>query len=319
MKDSFGRVIDYVRISLTEKCNLKCIYCMPNDDAKEETKEIIKKDDIIKMIKILAGLGIKKVRYTGGEPLLMKDLENIIRETANIEGIEDISLTTNGILLEDMAEKLKAAGLKRVNISIDSLNKDKFKSITRGGDLGKVIKGIEKAIAIGLKPLKINTVLIKGINDDEVDAFIEMTINLPVHVRFIELMPIGEGKKYYDNGGKMSCEEIIERRSDLEPLKITSDGTARVFKLKGAMGTVGFINPISCKFCDTCNRIRITSDGMIKSCLHSEEEISIGEFFENEEALKLKIEEAIMGKPKEHNMEVENSSRNKHKMYQIGG
>ncbi len=319
MQDSFGRNIEYLRVSITDRCNLRCVYCMPEEGIKKLDREkILSFEEIIKIVKACASLGIRKIRYTGGEPLIIKGIENLIHETSIIPGIEDIAITTNGILLYDMAQDLKKAGLKRVNISLDTLNEDKYRKITRGGDLRKVLMAIEKCIEIGMTPVKLNVVLIRGLNDDEVIDLMNLTMNMPVEVRFIELMPIGEGVKYYDKG-EMSTEEIINSYPSLIPVENNLHSTANLYKLKNAKGNIGFITPLSCKFCDNCNRIRLTSTGTIKPCLHSREELDIRRYVENEAMLIEVLKTAISSKPKEHYLNSESISRSEKDMYQIGG
>lgn len=319
MLDNQGRNIDYLRVSLTDRCNLRCIYCMPEEGVdKKRHDDIMRFEEVVKIIKAFSKLGIRKVRYTGGEPLILKGIDGLIYETSKIEGIDDISITTNGILLHDMADDLKKAGLKRVNISLDTLKADKFKMITRGGDINKVLSAVDKCMSIGLAPVKLNIVLIRGINDNEAKDFIELTMKMPIHVRFIELMPIGEGVKLYGPGA-MSGDEVIAENPGLIPIKTDRTSTARVYKLREAKGTVGFISPLSCKFCSDCNRIRLTAAGTIKPCLHSESEISIREYVDNEMKLMSVLKDAIFNKPEEHHLETDNLSRSKKMMYQIGG
>ena len=319
MIDNHGRNINYLRVSVTDRCNLRCIYCMPEDGIEKKGHEdILRFEEILKVVKTSAALGIKKIRYTGGEPLIVQDIDKLIYETSKINGIEDISITTNGILLSDMAESLKNAGLKRVNISLDTLNKRKYKAITRIGDIEKVFSAIDKCINIGMNPIKINTVIIKGINDDEIKDFIRLTKELPVEVRFIELMPIGEGAKLYENG-KISFEEILEAYPDMIHLKNDASSTAQMYKLRNHKGSIGFISPLSCKFCLGCNKIRLTSTGAIKPCLHSEEEINVKGYINNEIRLNAAIRSAIMNKPMQHYLEAEKKSRSSKMMYQIGG
>lgn len=319
MQDSFGRNIDYLRISITDRCNLRCVYCMPEEGIKKlDRKEILSFEEIIKIVKACASLGIRKIRYTGGEPLIIEGIEYLIHETSIIPGIEDISITTNGVMLYDMAEELKRAGLKRVNISLDTLNEDKYRKITRGGDLKKVLTAIEKCIEIGITPVKLNVVLIRGLNDNEIMDLMNLTMNMQVEVRFIELMPIGEGVKYYDEG-RMSTEEIVNSYPSLIPVESHLHSTANLYKLKNAKGSIGFITPLSCKFCNTCNRLRLTSTGTIKPCLHSREEIDIRKYVENEAMLIKVLKSAILAKPEEHHLNSENISRSEKGMYQIGG
>ncbi|MCY6369198.1 GTP 3',8-cyclase MoaA [Clostridium ganghwense] len=319
MLDNYGRKIEYLRISLTDKCNLRCIYCMPEKGVEKKChNEVMKCEEITKIVKAAANLGIKKIRYTGGEPLIFKGIEELVYNTAQTPGIRDIGITTNGILLNDLIHDLKQAGLKRLNISLDTLKEDKFKKITRYGDLNKVLRGIEKCLSLGLTPLKINTVLLKGINDDEIGDFINLTKELPIHVRFIELMPIGEGVKFYKKSA-MTSDEVLERFPNLIPIKSLETSTAELYRLKDAKGKVGFISPLSCKFCRDCNKIRITSEGMIKPCLHSQEEVDIKEYIDNEVLLISKLKKAILSKPQEHKIEVNKRSETKRMMFQIGG
>jgi cyclic pyranopterin phosphate synthase len=319
MKDNYGRDINYLRISVTDRCNLRCVYCMPEEGVKSLSHdEILRFEDTIKIVKAAATLGINKIRYTGGEPLVMKDIDKLIYETSKVQGIDDIAITTNGILLSDMAEDLKKAGLKRVNISLDTLDKDKFKNITRIGDLDKVMEGIYKCLSIGLKPVKINTVLMRGINDMEFEDFLNLTGEIPVDIRFIELMPIGEGAKMYEKN-KLSFMEILEEHPELIKIETEKSSTAELYKLQGAKGRIGFISPVSCKFCTDCNKIRLTSTGTIKPCLHSKEEINLKRYLNDEEMLTAAIKAAILNKPLEHHLKEERASRSVKVMSQIGG
>jgi len=319
MRDKQGRDINYLRISVTDRCNLRCIYCMPEEGIKSlRHEDILRFEDILKIVKVAASLGINKIRYTGGEPLVMKDIDKLIYETSRIQGIEDIAITTNGILLSDMAEDLKKAGLKRVNISLDTLDKDKFRSITRIGNLDKVLEGIDKCLTLGLKPVKINTVLMRGINDTDVVDFLNLAKEKPVEIRFIELMPIGEGIKLYEES-KVSFAEILKQHPELTAIDTEKNSTAQLYKLQNSKGKIGFISPISCKFCPDCNKIRLTSTGTIKPCLHSKEEINLREYINNEELLTNQLKSAIFNKPLEHHLEQESASRSAKMMYQIGG
>lgn len=318
MFDKRGRSIDYLRVSLTDRCNLRCIYCMPEAGiSKKKHEDIIRFEEAEKVISACSALGVRKVRFTGGEPLILKGIDKIINHTASMENIKDVSITTNGILLEDMADDLKNAGLNRVNISLDTLKADKFKSITRLGDINKVFGAIEKCLSIGLTPVKINTVLMKGINDDEIEDFIKLTVNYPVQVRFIELMPIGEGQEYFDKCS-MKVEEIIERFPEFSQVKDDSK-VASVYKMPGSKGSVGIISPVSCKFCSDCNRIRLTPTGTIKPCLHSAEEIDLIPYVNSEQKLIEIIRCAVYNKPAEHHLDTEKKSDTNRMMYQIGG
>ncbi|MCB2307134.1 GTP 3',8-cyclase MoaA [Clostridium estertheticum] len=319
MRDSHGRNINYLRISVTDRCNLRCIYCMPEQGIKKlEHVDILRFEEIFKIVKVSEKLGINKVRYTGGEPLVMKDIDKLIYETSKLQGIEDIAITTNGILLADMASDLKKAGLKRVNISLDTLDDVKFKSITRIGNLAKVMKSIDRCLTLGLKPVKINTVLMRGFNDTEFEDFLNLTREMPIEIRFIELMPIGEGIKIYDKS-KISFMEILKNHPELIQIENEKSSTAQMYKVKGAKGKIGFISPVSCKFCADCNKIRLTSTGTIKPCLHSKEEINLKQYLNNEEMLTNALKQAIFDKPLEHHLEEEKISRSEKMMYQIGG
>ncbi|MHC1721467.1 MAG: GTP 3',8-cyclase MoaA [Clostridiaceae bacterium] len=319
MFDSKGREINYLRVSLTDRCNLRCIYCMPEKGIVKKTHDdILRFEDTLKILRASALLGIKKIRFTGGEPLIVKGIDKLIYETSRIQGIDDIAITTNAILLDDMAGELKEAGLKRVNISLDTLNAEKFKKITRGGGIEKVFKAIDKCLNLGIKPVKINTVMIKGINDDEIKDLIYLTKKLPVNIRFIELMPIGEGLEYYKEGF-ISAEDFICGFPELVPLSNTASSTAKLYKLPNSKGSVGFISPLSCKFCNSCNRIRLTASGTIKPCLHSEEESDLTKELNNEIRLLAELKRIIFNKPSQHNLNSEGMSESKRKMYEIGG
>ncbi|NMA66952.1 MAG: GTP 3',8-cyclase MoaA [Clostridiaceae bacterium] len=318
MFDKRGRNIDYLRVSLTDRCNLRCVYCMPEKGIEKKCHtEILRFEEVEKIIRACAALGIKKVRFTGGEPLILKGIDKLIGNTALIKGIEDISITTNGMLLADMAEDLKRAGLKRVNISIDTLDKEKFKKITRVGNINKVFNAIEKCLSLNMVPVKLNTVLMRGINDDEVGDFLNLTMENPIQVRFIELMPIGEGLKYFDKC-KIKVEEILERHPELISVKDDSK-VASVYKLPGAKGSVGLISPVSCKFCSDCNRIRLTATGTIKPCLHSAEEINLKPYLNDDKKLVEVIEDTVYNKPEEHHLETAGKSDTDRMMFQIGG
>lgn len=275
MRDSFGREINYLRISLTDRCNLRCSYCMPEQGIvnKTEHDEILSLEEVYRIAKAFAKLGVSKIRLTGGEPLVRKGIVELVERLSKLDGVTDLAMTTNGLLLKDMAGPLKDAGLGRVNISLDTLDKSKYKEITRGGDLKKVLEGIEEARRVGLTPIKINTVLIGGFNDNEIMDFINMTQKENIDVRFIELMPIGEAADWATKNF-ISNNKVIERAKALIPVNRDDvSSPATYYKLPGAKGKVGIINPISCKFCEYCNRVRLTSTGKLKLCLHSNKEI----------------------------------------------
>lgn len=279
IKDKFGRKINYLRISVTDRCNLRCIYCMPQEGIKLfPHKEILSYEEIITVAKAGRSIGIDTIRITGGEPLIRKNLSYLIEQIKNIDGIQDLAITTNGILLEKMLKELVSAGLKRANISLDSLKRDRFFNITRQDALHDVLKGIEKSIEAGLYPIKINMVVIKGLNDDEIIDFVRLTENQPLIVRFIEYMPWGSLEKW-DEKKILSAKEIktiIEKEyGKILPANINSKGPADNFYINGFKGFIGFITPLSEHFCGRCNRIRLTADGKLRLCLFSQQEIDI--------------------------------------------
>lgn len=319
MLDGYGRNIDYARISLTDKCNLRCVYCMPEDKVYENNliNDTLSFNDYKFIINGLSQVGIKKIKFTGGEPLLYPHLIELIKYAHYECNIDDISITTNGIGLNEIAYELKRSGLKSVNISLDSLKSYKYKSITRGGNLTDVLKSINRCLELGIK-VKINCVVIKRFNDDEVYDFIEMANYYPIDVRFIELMPLGEGEYFYENG-YFNISNFINEIDELYKIEDEKGSTARLYQAKYAKGRIGIITPISCKFCNTCNRIRITSDGKIKLCLHSNEETDIRYYLNKPMIFKEVLKEIILKKPDKHNLLENNSSDTYRQMYEIGG
>jgi len=278
MQDNFERTIDYMRISVTDRCNLRCIYCMPAEGVKPiEHKSILRYEEIIRIVSVAAGLGVRKIRLTGGEPLTRRNLAFLVSAVSGVEGIEDVSLTTNGLLLGELAPRLAEAGLKRVNVSLDSLRPERYRELTRGGDLAAVLEGIRTAEAAGLVPIKLNMVPVRGFNDDEIEAFAHLTMTTSFHVRFIEFMPIG-GRDLWSEDRCITADEIRQRVSTLGPLtpvRARKCGPARYYRFENAPGVVGFISPLTHHFCDNCNRLRLTADGKIRPCLFSETEIDI--------------------------------------------
>lgn len=295
MRDRFGREIDYLRISVTDLCNLRCAYCMPPEGVrKREHRDILSLEEIAETAQEAAALGVRKIRLTGGEPLVRRGLPALCRALRAIDGVEDLTLTTNGLLLPGMAAELKAAGVDRVNISLDTLDPEKYRTMTRGGRLEDALAGIRAAWEAGLTPLKLNAVLIGGFNDQEIPALAALTREAPVEVRFIELMPMtgAFGPEAY-----LPCAAVLERLRDLEPAE-GDGGVARRYRLPGAAGTVGLISPLSCDFCGGCNRLRLTADGFLKPCLHSGKELSVRGL--HGEALRGRIREAVLEKPARH-------------------
>jgi len=265
--------VDYLRISVTDRCNLRCIYCRPLGGRDFiEHKEILRFEEIHRIVKLFVECGIKKVRLTGGEPLVRRNIVHLIRELAGIEGIEELALTTNGVLLEPVAAELKAAGLKQVNVSVDSAERESYKQITGFDFLSRVRRGIYKAIEVGLAPVKVNSVIIRGINDSQIPALAQMSIHLPVIVRFIEYCPTSKyTKPTSDYVASAEVREIIERKfgplSDV--LVGGTNGPALYFRIRNSAGSIGFISGRSSTFCQSCNRLRLTSDGKVKPCLYS--------------------------------------------------
>lgn len=321
MKDRYSRSVDYIRISVTDLCNLRCFYCMPEEGiCKKGHGEVLRYEEIVRVVEEGVNLGIKKIRITGGEPLVRLNIEELIYKINEIDGIEDISMTTNGLLLKDKVKSLKEAGLKRVNISLDSLRSDKYSEITRGGDLNRVLQAINLCLEEGLKPVKINNVLLKGINDDEIEEFALLTKVLPISVRFIELMPIGQAANWFKDH-YMPLDEAVEKLPGLVPNKEDKgSGPAKNYKFPGALGTVGFIGALSHNFCSSCNRIRLTADGKIKPCLNSSLEVDLKPALrEGKGNLREVLGCAIGLKPEKHNMEEGRYREEDRSMYQIGG
>ena len=325
MNDTFERKINYLRISVTDRCNLRCVYCMPEEGVDLiGHEEILSLEEIVRIIKSAVITGIRKIRFTGGEPLVRKGIIPLIEMVNEIPEIDDIALTTNGILLPEMAIDLKRAGLKRVNISLDTLSPGKFARITRGGSLSDAWLGVEAASEAGLDPVKINTVIIRGFNDDEVYDFAEMTTRSPLNIRFIELMPIGASDLWAHDSFISTAEliKLITHRYDLVPERVTGNGPAKSYRIPGALGTIGFISPISNHFCDTCNRLRLTAEGQLRPCLQSPKEIDLKSPLRkgaSAEELADIIRFAVQSKPERHNMEQAGWEGNKRWMTQIGG
>jgi len=331
--DNFGREISYLRVSITDRCNYRCIYCKPEEQFEFiPHEEILRYEEIVEIIEEAVNLGVTKVRITGGEPFARKGVVDFIKKLREIKKLEDISLTTNGFFLSEYAEKLKDAGLNRVNISLDSLQEEKYKRITRGGSLEKALKGIDSALKAGLLPIKINTVLIRGINDDEVEDFVRLTLGRPLNIRFIELMPSGEELKdnYKDKFiSVLGIKESLAEKYPFRPIDINSgNGPAKYYQIKGGQGTIGFITALSQHFCKTCNRIRLTSEGKLRPCLFSNMEVDIKQAIRNAKTddkiirskiIRNYIEKAISIKPEGHKLNEKFSNRDSFKMSKIGG
>lgn len=313
MKDRFGRNITYLRISVTDLCNLRCKYCMPESGVKSLChSDILSIEEIVEIVKVASKNGIKKIRLTGGEPLVRRGFINLCKQISKIDEIEDIAITTNGVYLKEMADELFENKVRRINFSLDTLIKEKYNDITRRNDFDKTMESLFYAIKKGFK-VKINVVLIGGFNDDEIEDFVNLANKYDLEVRFIELMQIGETANW-------SKDKFVSNKIVLEKVpKLEFDGVsgvAKIYKIKGQKGRIGLISPISCSFCEDCNRIRLTSDGKLKPCLHSKDEINLkglsGE--ELEEAFK----RGIFEKPEKHHLE-DGKSESTRDMNKIGG
>jgi cyclic pyranopterin phosphate synthase len=278
--DSFGRKIDYLRISITDHCNLKCYYCTPFSGRSHlKRSEILTYEEMLNVARAAAAIGITKIRVTGGEPLVRKGVVEFCRMLSEIDGLKSLALTTNGIYLAEMAKPLFKAGVRRINISLDTLRQNRFEKISGYNSLPRVLAGIKRAEEIGMHPIKINSVVMRGINDDEIEDLARLTLDKPYHVRFIELMPTDSSAYGNYESLFIPVEEFMKKIHQIDQVQIEpatdSYGPARLCKLPGAVGKVGFIAPISWHFCGSCNRLRLTADGKIKTCLFSQEEIDI--------------------------------------------
>lgn len=305
MQDGFGRRIEYLRISVTDKCNLRCVYCMPEEGLPWlKREELLSFEEIAKLAAEMAPLGLRKVRITGGEPLVRRDLPTLIRMLAAIPGIEDISLSTNAVLLEDTAVELREAGVQRLNVSLDSLIPERIDAISRRvGSADSIFRGLAAAERAGFSPIKINCVVMRGRNDDEVEAFAEITRERPWHIRFIEVMPTGENLGV-QNDEFVSAEEMLERISKIGSLEPVAgpkgNGPARYFAFTGAAGTIGVITPMSHNYCDRCNRMRLTADGQLRPCLFGSIQTNLRDPLRRGDPIEPLIRETLRIKPERH-------------------
>lgn len=321
--DPYKRKIDYLRLAITDRCNLRCVYCMPPEGVKSKRpEEILRYEEIEFIARCAAKIGVSKVRLTGGEPLVRKGIVDLVKSLSKISGIKDISLTTNGIFLAEFAPLLSKAGLTRVNISLDSIDAGTYKNLTRGGNVNLVLKGLRAAFDYNLTPVKINVVAMKGINDD-LERFVRLIYEYPVHIRFIEYMPVGTNS-LWSKDTFVSYKEIMNNLlifGKLEAVESpTGAGPAVYYKFPKALGTIGFITPVTDHFCTKCNRIRVTADGKLKTCLFSEREIDLIERIRQdatEDEICEIIKTALKDKPEGHKL-AENKRINRG-MSQIGG
>ena len=307
--DSFGRRINYLRISLTDRCNFRCVYCMPEHGAHfAPREELLRDDELLRVVGAAAAVGFEKIRLTGGEPTIRRNLVELVAGIAATPGIREISMTTNGLKLAQQAEALKAAGLKRVNISIDSLDADKFRSMTRGGDLRRVWAGIEAAEQAGFTPLKLNAVIVRGLNDDEICDLARLTVDRPWQFRFIEMMPLAGVGDYADASVVATTEIIARIEAEFGPLEFVGwfgSDPARTYRIPGGQGTLGFISSITQPFCATCNRMRLTADGKLHLCLLRDNELDLRDALRSgasDEEIQALIREAVYLKPWGHGL-----------------
>lgn len=331
--DRYDRRVDYLRLSVTDRCNLRCLYCLPETFSRFLPSErILDDEEILWLVSCLAEMGFSRVRVTGGEPLVRPGLTELIARLSRVSGVSEVSLSTNGVLLGPLAQDLARAGLKRVNISLDTLNPETFSRVTRFGRHGDVLEGIEAALRAGLTPVKLNVVVARGLNESEIADFARLTQNRPLHVRFIELMPMGE-TGFYREERRVNLSEMMRAAEPLEALPGNQlplgHGPARYYRRPGAAGTIGFISALSCGFCDSCNRMRLSASGVLHPCLDDERGIDLRAALRQGAGrgkLKALILEALGAKPASHHMSerskaaaAEGKSAAPRFMCQIGG
>jgi GTP 3',8-cyclase len=308
--DPYGRRIDYVRLSITDRCNFRCVYCMPAQGmAFCPTEEVLTDDEIVRLAEVLASLGVRRLRVTGGEPLVRPGVVDLVGRLSGIPGIEDLSLSTNGSRLAGLAQDLRRAGIRRVNVSLDTLRQDRFAAVSRAGHIRDVWEGIDAALRAGFDPVKLNVVVMRGINEDEIPSFVELARRRPLHVRFIELMPIG-GTGFFGRHRWAPYEDILRKCGPLEPVPLDDlpmgAGPAHTMRpASGSRGTVGFIGAMGCNFCKKCNRVRLTSRGVLHPCLGWEDGVDLRTPLRSgasSEALARLVRLAVAQKPEGHAM-----------------
>jgi cyclic pyranopterin phosphate synthase len=327
LNDGFSRPITYLRVSVTDKCNLRCVYCMPESGLRWlQRDEILSYEEIVEIVAAAASVGVRAIRLTGGEPLIRRDLHRLVEAIAAVPGIDDIALSTNGLLLEAQVDELARAGLRRINLSLDTLRADRFEAIARRPGLDAVMRGIDAAVAAGLAPIKLNCVVMRGSNDDELGDFAELTRHRRVFVRFIEVMPVVENLQL-QRDTYVSSDEILERLTatggDLRPIDGPGgNGPARYFAYDGALGAVGVISPLSHDYCDRCNRVRLTADGRLRLCLFGDHAVDLrgplraGAGMDGIAAL---LQSAMLIKPERHHLELGEASSRMRAFSEIGG
>ena len=326
LTDGFSRPITYLRVSVTDKCNLRCVYCMPETGLPWlQRDEILSYEEIAAIVAAAATAGVRSIRLTGGEPLVRRDLHRLVAAIAGTPGIDDVALSTNGLLLEDQLPKLRDAGLARVNVSLDTLRPDRFEAIARRPGVNAVLRGIDAAIALGLAPVKINCVIIRGTNDDELAELAALTHDRSVFVRFIELMPVADNLELQRNA-YVSSEEILERLSALGALHPVlgpgGNGPARYFAFDGAAGAVGVISPLSHDYCERCNRVRLTADGRLRLCLFGDHAVNLRTPLRagaTTEELADLLRSAMLIKPERHHLRLGEASSRMRAFSEIGG
>ncbi|MFH1490581.1 MAG: GTP 3',8-cyclase MoaA [Pseudomonadota bacterium] len=320
------RVINYLRLSITDRCNLRCMYCMPEEGIDfQPHNEILSYEEILRFIRAAVVVGIRKVRLTGGEPLVRKGFIGFLKQLAEIGGLNEITITTNGVLLKDYAAEIKKCGISRINVSLDSLRPERFRRITGRDHFARVLEGIQEAERLGFDPIKINVVAMRGINDDEILDFARLSLQKPYHIRFIEFMPVGK-----NNG--WSSEKFISEGEIRERIKVLGtlrhigndrmDGPAQRYLIKGGKGEIGLIGALSNHFCESCNRLRLTAEGHLRSCLFSDQEIDVKPTLregKGDEDLLILIKEAIEFKPKNHGLMEPGRRKCVRAMSSIGG
>ena len=325
LQDGHNRRVSYVRVSVTDRCNLRCRYCSAPEFHSHFREEILSYEEIERLVRVLVTMGIDKVRLTGGEPLTRRHLDTLVARLSAIDGIRDISLTTNGVLLEELAPALKAAGLKRINISLDTLRRERFREITGRDRFDRVLAGIKSAFKTGFDPVKLNVVVMRGVNDDEIVDFARLTSEYPLHIRFIEYMPIGATSDW-SGGEVVTGAEILERVAAacgrLEAVAAAPGSPARLFQLAGAPGRIGVISAMSDHFCATCNRIRVTADGRLRPCLLADREFDLKELLRGNagpEEIAALVRRAVAGKSASHTLSCNAERKCARVMATIGG